>query len=452
MNKGSATALGPLTTTKNEYMSHILDLFSQPLTENALKPPGHDAIYHPINGISHTGPYTFEIGATNTDYILLDSIRLHGTASIHEIKDNALADDSTLDFSTVNYWPHALFKLMELKLNGVEINNNSTSTYGYKAYMEQLMSTSSSGYSTHKSPAWWYADTIDMNRKTSGSTADPIGDESTGFVVRKGLVTTSKEAHFSTSLHCDLFHTGKVLPPGVGISLKMLRQNDLFGIMAPTEAFGVKIKNLTLSVKRIQVTDEVLEAHARAWLKTDVIIPLIRSHITTHVINKGVTSVVFQGVASGVLPKQMLCAFVPTTAYEGVAGENPFKFAHHNVVDFTYYVNGERTPSESYDLDFPNGKYTRLYQDLVDKFGATDTGDGLAFGMQDFKRDYVMYPLSLSPDQCSMYHAHHELTGNIDLHIKFSGPVPNTLQLICYQAKSNRLFIDANRNVRLDVP
>jgi len=320
-----------------------------------------------------------------------------------------------------------------------------------QAYLEQLMSRTTAGKSTHTTPGFWYTDTLDLDTLAKGTGGSAV-DKKSGFMRRQARVEESKAVFFSTPLHCDLFHTSKVLPPGVNMSVKLFRQGDAFGIMSAAGGeFVVEFKSLTLSVRKLQATDDLLHAHARLWLKRDVVLPMIRGNITTHVVNTGLSSVVFQNVASGVLPKQMLCGFVTSAAFEGTVEKNPFKFNHHSVKNLCFMVNGERHPPSSYELDFDKGKYTQLYQDLVDKFGITEADEALPFDLEDFKSDYCLYPLSLSPDNCSMYHAHGELTGTIDIHVSFDAPVPTTLQLIVYHAKTNRLTIDADRNVKIDV-
>ena len=454
----AVSAVGAMTKTQGEYSTHMLDLFSSPALETTMLPPGKEVTYYPAAALTDDSPVQFDVMSSNDDYLLLDSVRLHGEVKIMEVGADGALGPTTKDVSVVNYFPHAMWSQVRTELNGVDITAPTSSTYPYKAYIEYLMCRATATKSTYGTPALWYTDSIDLdqNKSTTGAAGAEVAIHAKeGWMRRKERVKDSKSVFFSTPLHVDLFEASLCLPPGCNLKLKFLRHpRDAFAIMYVNETtkFHVAIKNLRLTARKMNIAPAALNAHASLWTKHDVRLPLIRSHIGTHFISAQTTSRVFPTVSSGVLPKQMIVGFVNAAAFEGQQATSPFSFKHFDVNAFSFRINGVQHPSTSYEPNYTTGDYTKVYQDLVDRFGGNMKKDSLPFDYDDFPNNYCLYTLSLSPDDCAMFHKHGEMVGNIDIHVSFNTPTPQPLQMIVYQARSNMISINSNREVKLDLP
>lgn len=62
------------------------------------------------------------------EYCSLPKTVLTGTIQI--LKDNGDPCTATEDVSLVNLWPNSLFKQVEVYVNGVQVQDQSTATYG----------------------------------------------------------------------------------------------------------------------------------------------------------------------------------------------------------------------------------------------------------------------------------------------------------------------------------
>ena len=66
--------------------------------------------------------------------IQMNTLRLHGAFSVHKADGSNITVDDKV--SVINNAPQTLFRQIELMLNGVCVNDLSTSTYHYKAFIE----------------------------------------------------------------------------------------------------------------------------------------------------------------------------------------------------------------------------------------------------------------------------------------------------------------------------
>ncbi len=100
-------------------------------------------IHKPLQALSATGPYSFEIGSrTCKDLIPLKSLRLNLKVKITKDEDaeGNITDDSNV--SIVNTFGHSLFENISVKINGVVISDHNR-LYGFKSYIQQTYSYSS---------------------------------------------------------------------------------------------------------------------------------------------------------------------------------------------------------------------------------------------------------------------------------------------------------------------
>ena len=68
---------------------------------------------------------------------------LEGELEIEKIDGTPMSSDDTDEYSVVNMLPIALFKQINLEMNGVETTENTSSNHAYKAFIDALISFSS---------------------------------------------------------------------------------------------------------------------------------------------------------------------------------------------------------------------------------------------------------------------------------------------------------------------
>ena len=128
---------------------------------------------------------------------------------------------------------------------------------GYKAQIETLLSYGTAAKETHLKSSLYFKDEAgceDENKTASSS-------ETSGYLMRKALVTESKKFNVVSQLHLDFLNCPKLLPPGCNLKLYLTRQNDEFSIMAEKGKYKINIIDLQLSYRKIKISSVTASIH-----------------------------------------------------------------------------------------------------------------------------------------------------------------------------------------------
>ena len=110
---------------------------------------------------------------------------------------------------------------------------------------------------------------------------------------RNKWIKGSKEVHFVTGIHADIFRSFRLLPPNIGklkwndiliftfkstksiseIKLKLLPNTTGWGILSNAQDYKCKLLSLRLSIRKIQTSQEVLRAYEAKLEKEAAILP-----------------------------------------------------------------------------------------------------------------------------------------------------------------------------------
>ena len=74
-------------------------------------------------------------------------------------------------------------------------------------------------------------------------------------------------------IHLDLFCQEKYLLNHVNLKIKLRRSRDVFALMADADNYKIKIKDLALFVRNVQLSPAVRMGHVKAFEKTAVNTP-----------------------------------------------------------------------------------------------------------------------------------------------------------------------------------
>ena len=131
----------------------------------------------------------------------------------------------------VNNLAHSIIKQIDLQLNGTLISPQSD-TYHYKAYLENVLNFDREDGKTVFGPAGWF-NQVDFPSQRSQNNTDKAGNHAQWqglsanhkAAYEASVVETAKYAAGVThslvfTPHLEVFHTGKVLVPGVEIKMK----------------------------------------------------------------------------------------------------------------------------------------------------------------------------------------------------------------------------------------
>ena len=77
------------------------------------------------------------------------------------------------------------------------------------------------------------------------------------LIFSKALTAQSKSVQMMGKLHLDLFCQEKYLLNHVNLKIKLRRSRDVFALMADADTYKIKIKDLALFVRYVQLSPAV---------------------------------------------------------------------------------------------------------------------------------------------------------------------------------------------------
>jgi hypothetical protein len=205
------------------------------------------------SALTDHGPYEFAVNEAGDDYIDLANTYLFVEAQI--VDDDDAAFDGGEDVGPVNLWMHSLFNDVSFSLNE-KLVSQPTSLYSYRAYIETLLSYGPAAKESQLTGGMLYKDTPGHQDKTTAA--------NNGFKSRIALTAQSKSVQMMGKLHLDLFFQEKYLLNYDNLKIKLRRSRDMFGLMADAQNYKIKIKDLALFVRDIQLNPAVRMGHVKA--------------------------------------------------------------------------------------------------------------------------------------------------------------------------------------------
>ena len=148
-----------------------------------------------------------------------------------------------------------------------------------------------------------------------------------------------------------IFFSPRLLPPGCNLKLVFSRQRDDFVIMAKTNEYKVKIKDLQLSVRKVKVAPTTVNIHNDRFRNGALAIyPFHQAKLVHFTIPANVQNYSFETLDGGQLPQQIFVAFTDEDSFSGKLTKNPYHFKHYNLSSFVFKVNGENFPTTGFFL------------------------------------------------------------------------------------------------------
>jgi hypothetical protein len=427
--------IGTLICDDVEMTTGNLDFFTPIIPENVLR-NGSTIELNPVNAITDSGPYEFQISRDPDHYIYLPLTRLFGTVKVVKLDGSPLtADDNT---SVCNLFPQSLFKQMEIDVEGTQLNDISSSTYAIKAFLETILTYSNDAKSTHLKMAGWSADTVGKENSTDAES----------WTKRSNLIM-DKNYYFSMILHCDFFQMERFLIPNTSVTLKMIRNSDSYSFISPSLKAKILIKNLRLSVHKVKIAPDFDKAIESNLLKEPALYPLTQSKIKTFLMQSGTSTITVQHVLSGSLPHSLVVCFLDARSYNGDIAYNPFLFQHFNLNLLNVQVNSNPVHPRPFQPNYADGNFCREYRNLMDHGGCHHSNNVITITPEQFISNANFYIYDLSPDLCNAYHHHASKTGYMDIEVGWSTPLVNNIYMLLYSSHRQTIAIDHNRNVTL---
>lgn len=430
--------LGTFVTDSHELATDAIDLFTLPQAEVSIV-HGKSVIYYPTGPLTEDGNYEFIMANDSNEYTVLDRTTIYGEVEI--LKGNAAIAVADA-VSCVNLMPQALFKQIEVYLNGQCINDLSTPTYSWKAFLETHCS-----YDTNMKDTTLAATEMYIKDSVGDETdvATAIAKATSGMKKRSDKIT-GKKIFFDIIPHVDFLRSTKYLIPGVELKIKLIRNNDDFPLIHASAAgtFKIKFNKLQLITRKVTLDPKVSAGMEKLLEKGPSIYSVTQSKIKTHLLTAGTQTTYLSQVVRGKLPKNFTFAILESEQMENNPKVNPFYFNNRGVNYLNVFINGEPIHPIAISPNFTTGEYLKEYRWSLDNSGLKqEHTNGIT--MEEFKSNSCLWHYDLSPDQCNNYFMHGMETGTIDIHIGFSDALTKNHTLLFYASYDEQVLIDKNR-------
>jgi len=240
----------------------------------------------------------------------------------------------------VNNLAHSKIKQIDLNLNGTLISPQSD-TYHYKAYFETLLNYDRADGKTILAPAGWY-NALDSPPEWTANNTDKAGPHVNYTNLPQNHKNTldamiGEVAEYAGGArrvlvfkpHLEVFHTGKLLVPGVEIKIKFHFNNpNLFmngvGLAARLNEDDIK---LTFHMCQLRLNEAFFTAlSTKRQGGAAAFYPTVRSEIRTFSMDGALTRFDIANLFQNRVPDRMIVGLVDSRAFNGAVTRDPFCF------------------------------------------------------------------------------------------------------------------------------
>lgn len=451
------TGIGAKQTNELDEQTEKLNLFER-ITVNPDKILAHhkERIFPNSDSAltSPNAPICFDVKNLSQHYLDLSTARLEGSFRIKKSGGGNLGENDLVTF--VNNI-HSMFERVEILVNGVLITDFTTNRYGYKAYIENLLSYNNMALHHLSALSHWHLD--DANRFDNTIIKDKTENNitthaNTGFVRRFEKSKESKLVRFSIPIYSDVFQADKVWPSNMSLQIRITKAPIEFFLMAAKKTDGtfdsykVEYQDLHLEITKLSIHPVLLRYNEQKLLKTNFRYHYDKVSIVEQGLKQNQPNIQIE-VYAGVLPKYAICFFVRSLAASGQLDQNPFLFENLNLQESYAKVNGVIIDTYPLKTDFENDDYLSAYKKLFDTMNIKRGNNQHFVSAELFKNSACLQIYDFTPDASFGVTVSSEpLEGQIILNYTFKNPgLQASYTLYAYLVFHDFYEIDAERKV-----
>ena len=279
-----------------------------------------------------------------------------------------------------NLWPvnnlaHSIIKQIDLHLNGTLISPQSD-TYHYKAYLENLLNFDREDGKTVLGPQGWFNQVDSPPQWTAANVdfATPNAAWTNLSANHKGALAamvaeTAKYAGGVThslvfTPHLEVFHTGKLLVPGIEIKMKFhFNAPSLFfnGVALAGRLMEGDVK-LRFHLCQLRLNDAIYQSLSSKRHNEGQVAayPTVRSEIRTFTMQDNLVRFDIPNLFQSRIPDRLIVGLLDSRAFNGDVTRDPFCFQKFGLTSIRQIVKGEEYPYETLQLVHNNGTRDNL--------------------------------------------------------------------------------------------
>ncbi|KAL3091932.1 hypothetical protein niasHT_028869 [Heterodera trifolii] len=337
---------------------------------------------------------------------------------------------------------HTFIKNMRMSINGREIFN-SNSLMAYKTYFSHELSYSTAAKDSHLNAAGYYKNT------------SLVLETNSGCALRRNLFTGSKTAQFVAKIDADLFNQPMYLINFCELDVEILPNDTNFLLISPTHTttrFHLELVGLKMYVKKVSLMDGLALDIARKLEAKPARYAVRKTLMKSMFISQGR----FEFNANlfmDQIPRRITMGLVGNADYVGNIKRSPFNFQPFNVREISIIANGRSFPQAPYDLDYPNGKYVRAFNDMNEAVGFSNSNESNGITYAQFGQTHCIYVFNMTnsgDDQAALFDL--IKNGTTAVSIKFNAAVPDGGVMLVVMGECDSLvMLDKNRSISTGV-
>ena len=391
----------------------------------------------PLNALVSGAPITFQDESDQTHALDLSRSKLY--VKLKVVKANGTAVAALERTGLINYPIGTLWARAEGYLNDTKISD--ATNYGLKAYVEALLATSTRCKDEQLASAGYYKD--DAVEFDSTTVAPP--NYNWGFYYRNKLTAESKICELIGPMHLAMFHTGRLIPPGVSLRVTLYPTNNKVALMANAGSPKVVIEDAALHLHKVQLTPDSELRLMKGLDQQNAIYRLPKSLIRTHPLAAQTTAFEIPNfIVSDRLPDTVVIGFTRTAALQGDYKKNVLRFDKSSLDKLVLHVNGQRLAAGG-DNNIDLWNYLSLYEDSMPQFL---TQDGIGISRLDHPDGYYLIKFQISPSGDE--YVSKIKGGTIDLEGNFGTAIADGLTMIAYCQYNSSMEINKKREVLIN--
>ncbi|GFX85108.1 uncharacterized protein TNCV_4979631 [Trichonephila clavipes] len=224
--------------------------------------------------ISDNNTIEFLISGLGESYFDLSHLFLHVQARI--LKGNREAFQNDDKCGPINYLLITMFAECHISLNDCQIS--SENNYAYKAYIQSMLFHSESSQKNLLSAELFVKDTA--------------GKFDYVTLTDAGLNKRTKKKMGGGFLHTDIGTQSKLLINGTSIRIRLIKAKNEFSLLAATGDYRLQIENISIYVRKCEISSSILVAHEKAFEQSLMQMPFTRIEVKTFTASFGLKSVI----------------------------------------------------------------------------------------------------------------------------------------------------------------
>ena len=422
-----------------EGHTNSLALFALPAVDTAIQKVEWIPFY-PVNQYSPGTSLDFFLNGSTTSYLDLRRSRMHVKLRLQGGDGRPITEEAQVGL--VNLSLQSLWKQVEFSLQQKEMPSVA-SHYPYKSFIDTLLKYGNASGEGQLETQLYVKENYALD--------DPrISGSNSGLIQRYTYTRKGKVVDLEGNLYLDLFQQDRFILDGVSLGLKFWPSEESFRLMSADEnaAYKVEIMEATFLACMIKVSPQVIMGVAEGLKKSPALYPFTRSDIKSFSIPAGQLSHTVDNVYLGDVPERLVVGLVSSVAFSGSYKKNPYNFQHYHLNSAGFFVNNQSVPNQPFKPDFAAGTYISCYLALFTSTGKWLKDSGNQIAREDYAQGYTLYVFDLSSNHSEDYRNLVQ-KGHTRLELKFSRPLPETTQLICYAQFPGLMTIDQARNVQV---